>query len=204
MKPDTSQDTSWTWLPGAQGPKHEVGKLQVPGQKMLKLVRQAALSKPWWRRHQGPTCIREQVNIWPRSIEERDGAEPGRNGPSPDLFRARFSPRFALGAHLFIASASAGHHIHPFIKEPPTRGEAPGGSRRPPQVLEFPRRGLRLDPSCHGWHCVVKPWWSSGAVPWIHQDTCTFDSDINLILSLLLIYFDACILSFMCVASMWP
>jgi hypothetical protein len=36
-------------------------------------------------------------------------------------------------------------------------GEAPGGSRRPPQVLELPRRWLRPCPSCHGWSCVVKP-----------------------------------------------
>jgi hypothetical protein len=124
-------------------------------------------------------------------------AQAGR----PGLFRARFAPPFDLGACLFIASASAGHHIHLFIREPPTRGEAPGGSRRPPRVLELPRRWLRLDPSDHGWLCMVKPWWSSGAVHWIHQGTCTFDGDINLILSLLLIYFDACILPFMCVAS---
>jgi hypothetical protein len=169
---------------------------------MLKLVRQGALSKPWRRQRQGPTCIREQVNNWPRSIEERDGAEPGRTGPG--LFRAWFAPPFDLGAHLFIASASAGCHIHLFIREPPTRWEAPGGSRRLPQVLKLPRRWLRLDPSRHGWPCVVKPWWSFGAVPWIHQDTCTFDRDINLILPLLLIYFNACLLSFMCVASMWP
>jgi hypothetical protein len=80
-------------------------------------------------------------------------------------------------------------------------GEALGGSRRPLQVLELPRRWLRLDPSRHGWSYVVKPWWSPGAVPWIHRGTCTFDGDIKLILSLLLIYFDACLLSFMCVAS---
>jgi hypothetical protein len=82
--------------------------------------------------------------------------------------------------------------------------EAPGGRRRSSQVLELPRRWLRLDPSCHGWPCVMKPWWSSRAVPWIHQDTCTFDGDINLTLSLLLIYFDAYLLSFMCVDSIWP
>jgi hypothetical protein len=67
----------------AQGPKHEAGKLQGPGQKRLKLARQGALSTPWIRRRQGPTCIREQVNNWPRSIGERDGAEPGRNGSGP-------------------------------------------------------------------------------------------------------------------------
>jgi hypothetical protein len=41
--------------------------------------------------------------------------------------------------------------------------EAPGGSRRPLQVLELPRRWPRPCPSHHGWPCVVKPWWSSGA-----------------------------------------
>jgi hypothetical protein len=122
----------------------------------------------------------------------------------PGLFQAGFAPPFGLGARLFIASASDGRHIHPFIREAPTRGEAPGGSQRPPQVLKLPRIWLRLDPSHHGWPCVVKPWWSSGAVPWIHQGICTFDDDINLILSLLLIYFDACLFSFMCVASIWP
>jgi hypothetical protein len=122
----------------------------------------------------------------------------------PGLFWARFAPPFDLGSCLFIASASAfaDRHIHPFIREPPTRGEAPGGSRRLLQVLKLPRRWLRLDPSCHDWPCVVNPWWSSEAMPWIHQSTCTFDGDINLIFSLLLIYFDACLLSFMCVASM--
>jgi hypothetical protein len=38
-------------------------------------------------------------------------------------------------------------------------------------------------------------------MPWIHQGTCNFDGDINLILSLLLIYFDACLLSLLSVAS---
>jgi hypothetical protein len=40
--------------------------------------------------------------------------------------------------------------VHPFIIEPPTRGEAPGGSRRPPQVLELSSRWLRPYPSRHG------------------------------------------------------
>jgi hypothetical protein len=67
----------------AKGPgtRHEAGKLHGPGQKMLKLAQQGALSKPWRIRRQGPTCIREQVNNRPRSIGEQDGAEPGRNGP---------------------------------------------------------------------------------------------------------------------------
>jgi hypothetical protein len=54
-------------------------------------------------------------------------------------------------------------------------GEAPGGSRRPPRVLELPRRWLRPCPSRHGWPCVVKPWWSSGAATWIRQVVCTFN-----------------------------
>jgi hypothetical protein len=83
MKPGTSQDTSWTWLQRAQGPKHEAGKLQGPRQKMLKLAWQGALSKPWRRRRQGPTCIREQVNNWPRSVGERTRAELGWKGPRP-------------------------------------------------------------------------------------------------------------------------
>jgi hypothetical protein len=81
MKPSTSQDTSWTWLQMAQGPKHEAVKLQGSKQKMLMLARQGDLSKSWRRRHQGPTCIREQVNNWPRSVGEQTGAEPGRKGP---------------------------------------------------------------------------------------------------------------------------
>jgi hypothetical protein len=70
-------------------------ELHGPGPKMLNLVRQGALSKPWRRWRQGPTCIREQVNNWPRSIGERDWAEQGQNGPGPvGLFRARFTPPF--------------------------------------------------------------------------------------------------------------
>jgi hypothetical protein len=81
MKPGTSQDTSWTWLQRAQRLKHEARKLQGPRQKMLKLVRRGALSKPWRRRRKGPTCIREQVNNLPRCVEERIGVKPDRKGP---------------------------------------------------------------------------------------------------------------------------
>jgi hypothetical protein len=83
MKPGTSQDTWWTWLQMAQWPKHEVVKLQWHEQKMLKLAWQGALSKPWRRRCQGPTYRREQVNNWPRSVGERNGAESGWNRPGP-------------------------------------------------------------------------------------------------------------------------
>jgi hypothetical protein len=54
-------------------------------------------------------------------------------------------------------------------------GEAPGGSRRLPRVLELPRRWLRPCPSRHGWPCMVKPWWSFGAATWIRQVVCTFN-----------------------------
>jgi hypothetical protein len=143
MKPDTSQDTSWTWLQMAQAPKHEAGKLQGPELKMLKLARQGALSKPWRRRRQGPTCIREQVNNWSSSIRERDGANRAETGLGrsakagrPGLFRARFAPPFDLGDCLFITSASAGCHIHPFIRESPTRMRSTG---RKPTAAASPR-----------------------------------------------------------------
>jgi hypothetical protein len=53
-------------------------------------------------------------------------------------------------------------------------GEAPDGSRRPPQVLELPRRWPR---PCLA--AMVGPaWWSHGGVPepmpWFHQGNCTF------------------------------
>jgi hypothetical protein len=123
MKPDTSQDTSWTQLQGAQGPKHEARKLQGPRQKMLKLARQGALSKPWRRWRQGPTCIREQVNNWPRSIGERDGAEPGRNGPGPvSLSRLAWPVPGSVRAPLwprclFIYCLCLHRPPHPFIHQ---------------------------------------------------------------------------------------
>jgi hypothetical protein len=82
MKPGTSQDTSRTWHQMAQGLKHEAGKLQGPGQKILKLARQWALSKPWRRRRQGPTCIREQ-GASQQLTEKHPGARRGRTGPRP-------------------------------------------------------------------------------------------------------------------------
>jgi hypothetical protein len=57
------------------------------------------------------------------------------------------------------------------------------GSRRPRQVLELPRRWFRPCPSRHGWPCVVKPWWSSGATPLIHQGICTLNIQGDIIIS---------------------
>jgi hypothetical protein len=127
----------------AQGPKHEAGKLQGPRQKMLKLERQGALSKPWRRQRQGPTCIREQVNNDREASGSKTGPNRGETGLGrlaqagrPSLFQARFAPPFDLGAHLFIASVSAGRHIHPFITEPPTRRRSTG---RKPMAAASPQ-----------------------------------------------------------------
>jgi hypothetical protein len=154
----------------AKGTKHEAVKLQGPELKMLKLAQQGDLSKSWRRQHQGPTCRREQVGNWPRSIGERDGAEPGRNGPGlvgpgrstwPVL--SPVHAPFDLRAPLYIASASVDRQSIHSSESRRHEGEAPGASRRPPQVLELSRRWPRPCPSRHGWPCVVKPWWSSRA-----------------------------------------
>jgi hypothetical protein len=187
MKPDTSPDTSWTWLQMAQGLKHEAVKLQGPEQKMLKLAGQGALSKPCRRQRQGPTWRREQVSNWLRSIGERNGAKPGLGWSAqagrPGLFQARLAPPLTyVFVYLLPLPLSAATSIHS-LESRRDEGEAPGGSRRPLQVLEFPRRWLRLNHNHHSWPYVVKLWSSFGAVSWIHQGTCTFDGDINLILS---------------------
>jgi hypothetical protein len=58
------------------------------------------------------------------ATEEETGAEPGRNGPGPTGLAHSgpgSAPPFALGARLFIASTSAGRHIHPFIRVAETK-----------------------------------------------------------------------------------
>jgi hypothetical protein len=81
MKPNTSQDTKWTWLQVAQGPNREGTKLRGPRQKMLKLARQGALSKQQRNWCQGPTCRKWKVLEYTRSGREEAEAELGRNGP---------------------------------------------------------------------------------------------------------------------------
>jgi hypothetical protein len=136
---------------------------------MLKLVRQGALSKPWRRRRQGPTCIREQVNNWPRSIGELDGAEPGQNGPGPvhqagrpSLIRARFAPPFCP-RWLSIYCLCLHRPPHPSIHQ------------RAAETKEKHREeanGRRESSSClgdglgHALAAMVGPvWWSHGGVP---------------------------------------
>jgi hypothetical protein len=57
MKPDTSQDSKWTWLQVTHGLKHEAIKLHGPEQKMQELARQVPLSKPWRKWRQKPAYI---------------------------------------------------------------------------------------------------------------------------------------------------
>jgi hypothetical protein len=126
MKPDTSQGTKWTWLQVAQGLKLEAVKLQGPGQNMLKLARQGALSKPRRNWHQGPTCRTWKVPEDTRSSEEA-GAELSRNGPRPVGPGRPAQPIHTLG--LFIVPLPRA--MHQFICHlPPRSREARGTPSR--------------------------------------------------------------------------
>jgi hypothetical protein len=83
VKPDTSQDTKWTWFQVPQGPKRDGKKIRGPKQNMLKFARQVLLSKPRRKWRQGPTCRRVKVPEDTRSIVEEGGDELGRDGPRP-------------------------------------------------------------------------------------------------------------------------
>jgi hypothetical protein len=76
----------------------------------------------------------------PRRKPGPNQAEKGLGRPTwtdrPNPLRARFALPFALGACLFIASASAGRHIHPFIREPPRRRRSTGAK---PSAAASPR-----------------------------------------------------------------
>jgi hypothetical protein len=171
MKPSISQDTSWTWLQMDQGPKHEAGKLQWDGQKMLKLARQGALPKPWRRRHQGPTCIREQVNNWSRSSGERVGQNRAETG----LFRAWFAkPLWPRCSSIYCL----------FLRWPPDPSIHQGAADMKEKHWEE-ADGRRKSSSClgdglgHALATMVGPaWWSHGGVPeplpWFHHGNSTF------------------------------
>jgi hypothetical protein len=88
-----------------------------------------------------------QVHTNKGSREKQQGRKPGPNqaemglgrpawADRPSPLRARFAPLFALGACLFIASASASRHIHLFIREPPRRRRSTG---RKPTAAVSPR-----------------------------------------------------------------
>jgi hypothetical protein len=113
---------------------------------------------------------------------------PGRlaQGPRPAglaRFRGGSASPLSQGfLGLFIArtlfNSASIHPEHDENLEPrPERDD----DRRKSSML--PRRWLRLDPSRHGWPCVVKPWRSSGAMPWIIKARVQLNGDINLILS---------------------
>jgi hypothetical protein len=80
-----------------------------------------------------------QVHTNKASREKQPGRKPGRKGPGPTgpaHSGPGSRPFFALDACLFIASASADRHIHPFIREPPRRRRSTG---RKPSVAASPR-----------------------------------------------------------------
>jgi hypothetical protein len=93
---------------------------------------------------------------------EASGSGPGpkqAQAGRPSPFSCRFTMPFDLCAPLPPPAATSIHSLESRRHE----GEASGGSRRLPQVLELPRRWPRPCLSHHGWPYVVKPWWSSGA-----------------------------------------
>jgi hypothetical protein len=144
MKPVTSQDTRWTWLQMTQRPKRQHASLQGLNQKTAKLAWQGFKPKPWRKRRQRPTCKCTQIRDHARSNR---GANRGQTGPKwawvgrpgptgPAHSGPGSRPPFSLGACLFIASASAGRYIHPFIRESPRRGRSTG---RKPTAATSPR-----------------------------------------------------------------
>jgi hypothetical protein len=163
---------------------------------MLQLARQGALSKPWRRRRQGPTCMREQVNNWPRSIGERDGAEPGRHGPwpiGPGLPAWPFSgpvrvplwPR-CLSIYCLCLRRPPHPSIHQRAAETKEKHREEADGRRKSWSWLGDGLGYALA-------TMVGPtWWSHGGVlePQLEfimlSIPSTSDGDINLFLSLLL------------------
>jgi hypothetical protein len=163
-------------------------KLQGPGQKMLKLARQGALPKPWRRWREGPTCIREQVNNWPRSIGEQDGAEPARNGPRPvgagrptwlvsSPVHVPLCPR-CLSINCLYLHRPPHPSIHQRAVETKEKHREEADSRR--KSSSFLGDGLG-----HALAAMVSPvWWSHGGVPepWLEfvksSVPSTFDGDI--------------------------
>jgi hypothetical protein len=114
---------------------------------------------------------------------EETGTEPGRNGPGPASLGRPAQPvpspvRDPLLPQVLVYLLPLPPPVATSIHSSESHrdeGEAPGGSWRPPRVLELPKRWLRPCPSHHGWPCVVKPWWSSRAATWIRQVVCTFN-----------------------------
>jgi hypothetical protein len=123
--------------------------------------------------------------------------------PKEDLVqgKAENAPRLPKGINTTPWAPKEGDQSIHSSESRRHKGEVPGGSRWPPQVLELPRRWPRPCPSRHGWPCVVKQWWSSGAATWIRQVVCTFNIRwwYKSILVFTLIYYEWCL--FICVAT---
>jgi hypothetical protein len=111
MKPSTIQDMKWTWLQVAQAPSCEGRKLRGPRQKMLKLAKQWALSKPRRNWHQGPTCRRVKVPEDMRSITDEGGRKSGWGGPRP------VGPRQPSHPTSSFATEEQGREGHHFREE---------------------------------------------------------------------------------------
>jgi hypothetical protein len=141
---------------------------------MLKLARQGALSKPWRRRRQGPTCRRDQVSNWPRSIREWDGTQPGLCWPAWPLLSPVRAPLWPTCSSIYCLCLC--RLPHPSIHQ------------RAADTKEKHREeadGRHKYSSCLGdglgdaLATMVGPtWWSHGGVPkpvsWFHQGNCTF------------------------------
>jgi hypothetical protein len=174
---------------------------------MLKLARQGALSKPWRRRRQGPTCIREQVNNWSRSIGERDVAKPGRNGPEPvGPSRSAWPVPGPVRAPLWPRCSSI---YYLSLRRPPH----PSNHQRAADTKEKhweEADGRRKSSSClgdglgHALAAMVGPaWWSHGGVPesrleFVKSFVPSTFGDV-IVSCLTLIYYELCL--FICVAT---
>jgi hypothetical protein len=161
----------------------------------LKLARQGALSKPWRRRRQGPTCIREQVNNWPRSIGEQDGAELGRNGPGPvGLGRPAWPVLGPVHAPLWPRCSSIYCLCLRWPPHPSILQRVADTKEKRQEEADSHRKSSSClgDGLGHALAAMVGPaWWSHGGVPEPRLEfvksfvPSTFDGDINQCLSLL-------------------
>jgi hypothetical protein len=103
-----------------------------------------------------------QVHTNKESCKKQSGRKPGPNQaemglgrpaqPTPGPVWCPLLPKVLV--YLLPQPPPAATSIHS-SESHQDKGEAPGGNRRPPQVLEFPRRWLRPCPSHHSWPCVV-------------------------------------------------